>query len=915
DYSLGSTTAHEIGHSFGYPDLYHYTFDGFEPVGKWDMQSENRGHHGAYMKYIYGGWVSNLPMLSKPGVYTLNPLNSRTEEKVGYMIPSPNSPTEFFVVEYRKPDPLIENHFEDDGLLLYRINPTSTGNDDGGWGDFKDEIYIFRQGGSLVRNGDINLAQQPASGISDISRNRLFLSDAKDGGISISEIKKENGQLSFKLDFTSKPYMNVTQKAKIIAAAGGREVWPVMSNTAGWKAKSSEKWITASVDAMSGEIRLDVESNTGSPRLATIQVEAEGVPVTNYYLAQKSPDPEVELLFLVDKDPIIPIGNYAGAKRSLHVIGENYSANVLDASGKTHSQIFSAVEVDKSSFLFIRDAIEPATKVEGKLVLTTNGKNPIRIERPVEVLSQHLSFSKNSVQFLATDKRTQEVEIESSSVYELDGTIPGWLTVQKSNDQRSLTFKAEDNLSPNTRIAQFCVHAGLLSKPIVISQRSLIPDFYFLKCPPIRSGEGTSTVWEYKTNADNIKFKYAWGKEDLSFVHDPTSRTLTFTPDKPASVGVDLKISLNDHSFIKHIGSEDNSDLYQESSMNSLPPEKNNSTFMTVSDRFLTDHPDLHVPGLKIEPVNEPNANVYCLTTTETNYSLFPRKYAAPITISQDPTILLKELSYMTIPTDPYSTKPVDYSFKNFYMIDKLTCDQPWVEWDMKEDGFSVRRIGYNGALSRNAIITLHAGAYTYPVQYTEEGSSTDPYLYLPLSEVTASSDFQDMQVPVSTSKYADLTCTLSGETQGISVEVEPDEYDEEWHYMGHVWIVQDTLISKNKEQTFTLHMQIGNQKRDFTVHTKKEMSGQYDPLPNENIQTDTQSSVNLFLSDGIVRIDSPYSITDVTVYGASGQTLARQGKGKENDSVDISALPVGVYFVKVRTEQGTTVQKIVKPL
>lgn len=66
-----------------------------------------------------------------------------------------------------------------------------------------------------------------------------------------------------------------------------------------------------------------------------------------------------------------------------------------------------------------------------------------------------------------------------------------------------------------------------------------------------------------------------------------------------------------------------------------------------------------------------------------------------------------------------------------------------------------------------------------------------------------------------------------------------------------------------------------------------------------------------LFLSDGIVRIDSPYSVTDITVYGASGQTLARQRKG--SDKVDISALPAGIYFVKVRTEQGTVVQKLVK--
>ena len=232
------------------------------------------------------------------------------------------------------------------------------------------------------------------------------------------------------------------------------------------------------------------------------------------------------------------------------------------------------------------------------------------------------------VQFLATDIRTQTVGIESSRDYQLEGTIPEWLTVQKSDDQRSLSLKVADNTSTGPRMAQFSIRAGLMSKPIVVNQRSFIPDFYFLKCPQVVNGEGMSTIWEYKTNADNIKFEYDRENAGLSFVHNAVNRTLTFTPNRLGDVSVDLKISLDDYSFLKSIESKDKSDLYQESSINSLPPEKNNSTFMTVGDRFLTDYPDLQVEGLKIEPVDEPDANVYCLTATETNYSLFHRVFA-----------------------------------------------------------------------------------------------------------------------------------------------------------------------------------------------------------------------------------------------------------------------------------------------
>lgn len=917
DNEVGPTSAHEIGHSFGYPDLYHYTQDGFVPVGKWDMQAANVGHHGAYMKYLYGNWVGDLPLLTKPGTYTLNPLNSATDQQVGYRIPSPNSSDEFFVVEYRKPDPHIENQFEEDGLLLYRINSTSTGNVDGGWGDFRDEVYVFRPGGSLVANGDLDRAQQPASGISDISRNRLFLSDGKDGSIILSDIKKENGQLSFGLDFTATPFLDVSQETEIIPSAGGKIVWPVMSNATGWKVTTAEEWVTASVDAESEEIRLDIENNSGDPRLATILVEAEGVSTQKYYLAQKSPDPNTALLFLVDEEPVISIGNYPGAKRVLHVIGENYGAMVLDGSGRTHSSIFTAVDVKKNCFLFVRDAVESDTPVKGELVLAAYGYNQIMIKRPVEVVSSTLSLSRNIVQFMPKDERTQSIEVESTSAYQLENTIPGWLTVQQSADKKSLAFKVNDNTSPGTRMAQLSVKSGMISKPVVISQKASIPDLYFTKCPPIESGKGKTTVWEYKTNADNIRFEYTWDNSDLSFVHDAANHTLAFTPNKPGNVGVSIRTTLDDFSFEKYVNSTDYLDFYKESTIYRLPPEKKNTSFMTVSDRFLTDFPNLRMQGLTIERVDEPDVNVYSLTTMETNYSLFDRDFGYPINLTQVPAISIDELAGWDVPFDPSCKLPVDFTFQNFYMIDKITCDQSWVEWDMKQTGFSIRRTGYAGELPQSAIVTLHSGTHTYPVQYIEVGYSTDPYLYIPLSEANVPASFWEIVVPVRTSTFGDIACTLSGETKGISVVVEPDTYEGNWRFMGSVRIKHDIQVSEGQERTFTLQMQIGNQRKDFTVHTKKEALAEYDPedpgVSNEEIQVDAQSSVKIYLVGGVVHVDSPYPVADITVYGTSGQTLIRQDKG--GDRVDVSALSAGIYFVKVRTDQGTTVQKIVKPL
>ena len=65
---------HEMFHSLGAPDLYHYTSDGISPVGSWDLMENNANppqHMGAYMKYKYGNWISTIPTISTSGTYTL----------------------------------------------------------------------------------------------------------------------------------------------------------------------------------------------------------------------------------------------------------------------------------------------------------------------------------------------------------------------------------------------------------------------------------------------------------------------------------------------------------------------------------------------------------------------------------------------------------------------------------------------------------------------------------------------------------------------------------------------------------------------------------------------------------------------------------------------------------------------------
>ena len=70
DYFNTSTMCHEMNHSLGAPDLYHYSYSGPDAVGIWDLMHANATppqHCGAYMKMKYGHWVDEIPEITQAG--------------------------------------------------------------------------------------------------------------------------------------------------------------------------------------------------------------------------------------------------------------------------------------------------------------------------------------------------------------------------------------------------------------------------------------------------------------------------------------------------------------------------------------------------------------------------------------------------------------------------------------------------------------------------------------------------------------------------------------------------------------------------------------------------------------------------------------------------------------------------------
>ena len=200
-----SVLCHEMFHTLGAPDLYHYSDSlGFAPVGAWDLMAQNGStpqHSGAYMKFKYGQWIEDIPTITESGTYTLFPISSVTPERICYRIASENY-NEFFVLEYRKKSGQFDNSIPGTGLLIYRINSLFNGNSGWNGDDVLDEIYIYRPNGTLTENGQINKANfiqtYGRTEFSYATNPRPFLSDGYISGIRIYDINVTLDSLTFK---------------------------------------------------------------------------------------------------------------------------------------------------------------------------------------------------------------------------------------------------------------------------------------------------------------------------------------------------------------------------------------------------------------------------------------------------------------------------------------------------------------------------------------------------------------------------------------------------------------------------------------------------------------------------------------------------------------------------------------------
>ena len=158
-----SVMCHEMFHSLGAPDLYHYHDDsGMTPVGSWDLMGSNKNppqQSCAYIKYKYGNWLTNsdLHRLNRYETHVIRPLNSETCDRVCYYAPT-QLPQEYIFVDFRNGRQPFDSQVPNYGLVFYRASVLNHGNANYNGDDNLDEVYVFRHNGSPTENGTISAA-------------------------------------------------------------------------------------------------------------------------------------------------------------------------------------------------------------------------------------------------------------------------------------------------------------------------------------------------------------------------------------------------------------------------------------------------------------------------------------------------------------------------------------------------------------------------------------------------------------------------------------------------------------------------------------------------------------------------------------------------------------------------------------
>ena len=293
---------HEMSHSLGTYDLYHVS-DKLNPVGVWDLMSDNQQQAQqmtVYTKQRYCKWVDEIPEISAPGTYTLNPVGGQSKEHIAYKI-KPVGHDEYFVVEYRKQEG-YDATIPESGLIVYRVNPTLSGGNVNYNGTTRlDEQYVFRPGGTTTADGDILKAafsqESGRTAFGGLAAEKPFYSDGTEAHFAIDGVTACGETISFNL---------LKMKTQLILSEETLTLKGAKQSAATLKVSSDGEWIVYS-NPDAPWLGFLPETQDGNTTTMTIYAESDntsGAPRQGTLTFISSVDPDLSKTLTVIQEPL-----------------------------------------------------------------------------------------------------------------------------------------------------------------------------------------------------------------------------------------------------------------------------------------------------------------------------------------------------------------------------------------------------------------------------------------------------------------------------------------------------------------------------------------------------------------------------------------------------------------------------------
>ena len=271
---------HEMSHSLGTYDLYHVN-DDLNPVGVWDLMSDNLlvpQQMSAYTKYRYCGWIDEIPEISEPGTYVLNPVGGEKKENVAYKI-RPIGSEEYFVVEYRRKEgSTFDSGLPESGLLVYRINPAYTGGNVNYNGATRlDEVYVFRPGGTVTADGNIEKAalseESGRTAFGGDAEVKPFYSDGTVARFALTHISSCGETLSFNLENLGHQ-IKLSEEAVTLGGVAGDKLELSVEADVDWTVSGLPDWLKlAPQQGEAGKTTVTLETLTENATAQTRKAE------------------------------------------------------------------------------------------------------------------------------------------------------------------------------------------------------------------------------------------------------------------------------------------------------------------------------------------------------------------------------------------------------------------------------------------------------------------------------------------------------------------------------------------------------------------------------------------------------------------------------------------------------------------